>query len=403
MKELYAHLPDTPGIYIMRGERGEVLYIGKAVNLKRRVSSYFLRAHDARIERLVREIRHIDFETTDTAIEALILEAKRIREHMPPYNIREKDNKSFLYVEITKEKFPRVLLVRGTEAEGGRRFGPFTSSMEIRKALTIIRKILPFSTHPPEKVGTYKRPCFEAELGICPGTCVNAVTEKEYKTMVRHIVLLFEGKKARLVSALEKEMKKAAREERYEEAARAKRQITALEHIRDLSLVRDPFADEGADAGSRIEGYDISMISGDAAVGSMVVFQGNEPEKSGYRKFRIRSIAGANDVGMLEEVVRRRFGNDWPLPDLVLVDGGLGQVHAAERVLRELGYSIPVVGMAKGPERKRHDIVGRIPKGVTVPVLIRVRDEAHRFAITYHRAVRGKRFTPGHARKKTRE
>jgi excinuclease ABC subunit C len=174
---LYKNLPDTPGVYLMRDRNGILLYVGKAGNLRRRVSSYFLRPHDRRIEQLVSHIATIDTESTDTAIEALIREAELIKEHEPPFNIKDKDNKSFLYVEISKEPFARIVLARGRDIgkesyRVAKRYGPFTSASNLRDAMKVIRRIFPFSTHPPEMVGTCKRPCFDAEIGLCPGTCV---------------------------------------------------------------------------------------------------------------------------------------------------------------------------------------------------------------------------------------
>jgi excinuclease ABC subunit C len=394
MKELYGKLPQTPGVYVMRGARNKVLYIGKAVNLRRRVSSYFLRAHDARIETLVSQIKRIDHFETDNAIEALILEAKLIKQYQPPFNIREKDDKSFLFVEITREPFPRVLLVRGTEKKRGMRYGPFVSAMEVRKALKVLRKIFPFHLHKPEQVGTFKRPCFDYEIGLCPGTCVGAISKEAYRRNIRNIRYILQGKKKHLLTALKREMKMASKTLRFEEAERIRRQIFALDHLRDTAFIRndlDVIVLPGEEVKKvRIEGYDISTISGTSAVGSMVVFVNDVPMKDLYRKFKIRTVAKPDDVGMLEEVLRRRLGNDWELPDLILVDGGLGQAQRAKKVLSEHGLSIPVLGIVKGPDRKRNDIIGLRPKHIPFDTLVAVRDEAHRFAIRYHRELRGK-------------
>lgn len=384
-------LPEIPGVYVMKDAEGRFLYIGKAGNLRRRVSSYFVRAHDARIEKLVSEIQTLEFHPTDTPLEALILEARLIKEYQPSYNIREKDGKSFLFVEITKDLFPRVLLVRGTTKEQGDRFGPFTSGSSIREALKIIRRIFPFNTHAPEDVGTFKRPCFDHQIKMCPGTCIGAISRADYKKTVRNVKLFLDGKKSRVVNLLEREMKVASQKLQFEEAARLKGQLFALRHIQDVSLITEGGPQEfTGDQIFRIEGYDISHISGTSAVGSMVVFYGDIPAKSEYRKFKIKTIEGSNDTGMLQEVMSRRLKNPWPLPQCILVDGGLGQVHAVEAVLRAANVAIPVVGIAKGPERKRNDIIGAIPDGVTANTLEKVRDEAHRFAVAYHRNVRGR-------------
>ena len=412
----YKKFPETPGVYIMKDITGRVLYVGKAGNLRRRVSSYFERPHDMRIQTLVSKISHIDFEQKETALEALIREAELIKKITPPFNVREKDDKSFLYFEITREKFPRVLLVRGAGAvavggKGGRavasqgqRFGPFTSASSAREALRILRRIFPWSTHDPDEIGRMLRPCFNYEIGLCPGTCVGAITHEDYLKNIERLKLFFEGKKVRIIRALEKDMKAAAKKQEFEKAAALRRQMFALRHIQDTALISDNDALVTGSAagraaavsagmalknGYRIEGYDISNISGTSAVGSMVVFEDGEPNKNEYRKFRIRSIFQPNDVGMLKEVLERRFArSDWPMPDLVLIDGGLAQVNTARRVLLRAGIKVPIIGIAKGPKRDRNDIIGLVPKGVQKATLVKVRDEAHRFAISYHKALR---------------
>ncbi len=406
----YKSLPETPGVYLMKDAAGKVLYVGKAANLRRRVSSYFERPHDVRIERLVTKIRHIDHEDTDTALEALILEAELIKKLSPPFNVREKDDKSFLYVEVTREKFPRVLLVRGKDAERGHRYGPFTSSSAVREALKILRRIFPWNTHPADAIGTFKRPCFDYQVGLCPGTCIGAVTREEYALTMDRLKLFFEGKKKRVLRAFEAEMRAAAKKLDFEKAEKLRRQIFALQHIQDTAFISEsevllpaakaPAAAAGAAGGIyRIEGYDISNISGTAAVGSMVVFEHGAANKDEYRKFKIKSVFEPNDVGMLTEVLTRRFApahregpGAWRMPDLILIDGGLAQANAAKKVLLRAGLRIPILGIAKGPERKRNDIIGAIPKGVTKETLVRVRDEAHRFAIGYHKSVRAREF-----------
>ena len=402
----YKKLPDTPGVYKMKDAGGRILYVGKAGNLRRRVSSYFERPHDVRIETLVNRITSIDFEKTDTALEALIREAELIKTLRPPFNIREKDDKSFLYIEITKEKFPRVLLARGSvhlslkgRQTNNSHFGPFVSASSVREAMRILRRIFPYNTHAPEAIGKHGRACFDYEIGLCPGVCIGAISQAEYKKTIARLKLFLGGKKARLIRVLEKEMTSAGKRLDFERAAKFRRQIFALKHIQDTALIKDseielPLGVRSPISDSfRIEGYDISNISGTSAVGSMVVFEGGEPNKNEYRKFKIKTVAGPNDVGMLTEVLARRFahgksGKGWRLPDLILIDGGLAQANAAYKIVRAAGLRIPVVGLAKGPERKRNDIIGAVPKSVTLATLIKVRDEAHRFAISYHKTLR---------------
>ncbi len=420
----------------MRGLAGKILYVGKAGNLKRRVLSYFVRPLEYRLQKLVSEIKKIDFQKTETSIEALILESQLIKKYKPPYNVREKDDKSFLFVEMTKSKFPQVLFARGKDMKknGSAFYGPFTSAKSIREAMRIIRKIFPYSVHPPsschpgpragvqdesrvplEERGSPsgkpgmtdnfgQRGCFDWQIGLCPGTCVGAIDSKEYAKTIRHIKLFFEGKKRKIIELLQEEMKEAASKEEYEEAEKKKSQIFALQHINDIALISDIDKSEILNPKSkiRVEGYDISNISGDSAVGSMVVFINGKPEKNEYRRFKIKTIVGANDIGMLREVLSRRFkhwsepaladGNGWSLPSLILIDGGLGQVNAAREILSESGLNIPVVGIAKGAKRKRNDLIGNLPASFRKQTLIQVRDEAHRFAISYHRKLRGKGF-----------
>lgn len=231
------------------------------------------------------------------------------------------------------------------------------------------------------------------------------VTKSEYRKKIRYLILFLEGKRSRLVRSLEREMATASKKLDFEKAAEFRGRLFALRHIQDVALISEntlyPKSDTLAPI-RRIEGYDISNISGDAAVGSMVVFENGAPKKSDYRKFRIKTMDGPNDTGMMREVISRRLRHapaagetadeSWPLPSLILVDGGLGQVHAAERALKDAHMKVPVVGITKGPERKRNDIVGSIPEWTDKRTLERVRDEAHRFAIAYHKNVRGKRI-----------
>lgn len=430
---LYANLPGTPGVYLMKDQKGRVLYVGKAGNLRRRVSSYFNRPQDSKIQKLVSKIKKVDFQKTGTAVEALILEAELIKKLSPPFNVLEKDDKSFLYVGITKEKFPRVLLVRGKIIRRARlaappidhfsssrrsdrensvqfsaEYGPFTSASDIRAALRIIRRIFPWSVHPSTGIkeeetrskgqgasdkgqgtrGGESRPCFDYEIGLCPGTCAGLADRKEYLRNIRNIKLFFAGKKDKILRSLKKEMMAAAKKLDFEKAEKLKRQIFALQHIQDVALLGEESFSTAGERKLRIEGYDISNISGTSAVGSMVVFIDGKPAKDEYRKFKIRTISGVNDVAMLGEVIRRRLQNPWPLPDVVLVDGGKTQVSVAKKTLDGAGLRIPVVGIAKGPKRKRTDIVGLIPLDIRKKTLIQVRDEAHRFAIGYHRRLR---------------
>ena len=386
----YKNLPESPGVYLMKDKNRRVIYVGKALNLRRRVSSYFLKAHDARISKMVSEIKIIDFLETANALEALVLEARLVKQKSPPYNIKEKDDKSFLYIEITDENFPRVLLVRGKSKIIGERFGPFTSASSARAAMKILRRIFPWHTHEAKKIGTFKKPCFDYDIGLCPGTCVSRITRREYMKNIRGLKMFLTGKTEKLLISLKKEMMQAARKLNFEEVEIVKKKIFALTHVQDSSLLGE--ADPVVSTQERIESYDVSNISGDSAVGAMAVFVNGVPDKNEYRKFKIRSLNTPNDVGMIKEIISRRLKNSWPLPSLILVDGGLHQVNAAKNALAERGLQIPVIGMIKGEDRKRTDLTGDYIQGIDKKILESARDEAHRFALSYHKTLRNKKF-----------
>jgi excinuclease ABC subunit C len=392
LKDKIKNFPEKPGVYLMENKKGEIIYVGKAANLKKRVSSYFLKAHDARIEKLISEIFNINYFTTQNVLEALILESNLIKKYKPKYNIKEKDDKSFLYVLITKEKYPRVILVRGKEINNfkGKFFGPFVSASSIREALKIIRKIFPYNLH-SEKELMKLRPCLDYQIGLCPGACAGKITPQDYKkNIIKNISLIFEGKLSKLIKKLKKEMMEYSNKLDFEKAEKIKRQIFALEHIKDVSLISQDDFYLNQEKKQRIEGYDISNISGDWATGSMVVFYDGKPQKSEYKKFKIKNVKGINDVAMLKEILERRFRHkEWELPDIILIDGGKSQVNIAKNILKKMNLNIPVVGIAKGPKRKNNDFYGDVDLA-NKNLMIKVRDEAHRFALKYHRFLRKK-------------
>lgn len=418
-------LPPRPGVYFMKNAAGKLLYIGKATSLKSRVSSYFVRPADDRIAKMVTQIAQIDYQETPTAIEALMLEAELIKRFQPPYNVMEKDDKSFVYLVFTKDPFPEPELIRGHELVRMpknaflKTFGPFQSAAAVRAALDALRKAFPWTTCKPGR----KRACFYRHLGMCPGVCTDEITSKEYKKIIRGLILVLTGKRSQVLKQMTKDMANAAKSSDFETAAKFRDRLYALEHVRDLSVMKreTPRASGVIDIYGRIEAYDISNTLGEQAVGSMVVMENGIPKKSEYRKFRIKTITGANDFAMIEEVLTRRFSHDievianendtanehrersnpqtWPTPDLLVIDGGWGQVNAAKRALAKYNLNIPMVGLAKGFDRKQDVLVyrkddfelGRLAHAFK-PFLQKIRDEAHRFAISYHRKLRGKKF-----------
>jgi excinuclease ABC subunit C len=243
-----------------------------------------------------------------------------------------------------------------------------------------------------EKIGKAKRPCFDFEIGLCPGTCIGEVDEATYRKNIANLKMFLKGKKKALLNNLKKEMVLVAKSLDFEQAEKIKRQIFSLTHIQDVALIKDAEIFNENKVKFRVEGYDVSNISGDSAVGAMVVWENKELNKNEYRKFRIRTIRQANDTGMIKEMISRRLKNNWPLADLILVDGGLGQMTAAKQALNEVGLKIPIIGIAKGPTRKVDRLIGKLPEDISKNDLLRLRDEAHRFAISFHKKVRGEKF-----------
>ncbi|MEK7509834.1 MAG: hypothetical protein AAB605_03920 [Patescibacteria group bacterium] len=414
-------LPDEPGIYrFQKGKR--VLYVGKATSLRDRVRNYFATdladARSSAIAGMVAEADNLTWETTDSVLEALILEANTIKKLEPPYNIDQKDNRSFNYLIITKEKFPRVFVMRGRELFNSNFleaksyklkavYGPFPQGGALKEAMKLVRRIFPYRdskcTSCEEQISgdrnsRYRelrspecKPCFNRQIGLCPGVCTGEMSAKEYGNVIKHIILLFSGKKGALVKQLKRDMKLYAKLEKFEEASMARRQVAALTHIRDVSLIKDEsrFATGGtiaARAGKRIEAYDIAHTSGTETVGVMVAVEDGEPLKSAYRKFKVKGFAN-NDPSALSEVLSRRLMHpEWPYPRVIAVDGGAAQMNAAKKVLARAGIEIPLVGVVKDEFHRPSRLVGdeAVIQAFERDILF-ANSEAHRFAITYHR------------------
>jgi excinuclease ABC subunit C len=443
LKNRINKLPKSPGVYEFRDKQGKILYIGKATSLKDRVGSYFLKnAHLDRpnIEPMILQIADIKIHETDSVLEALILESNLIKKHQPKYNIDGKDDKSFAYAIITKEEYPRVLIVRAMELQkvvisterSERRnlselgikhktkrsldfarddkviFGPYTSKKQLEIALKLIRKIFPY--HSAKQVS--RNCCFDHQIGLCPGPHAAAISKKDYLKNIRGVKMILEGKKKNLVGKLKKEMKDYAQKNEFEKAAEARNRIFALNHIRDIALISDQgstLAVAKVEPFGRIEAYDISNIGGDYAVGSMIVFQNSHPDKSQYRKFKIKTVEGIDDIAMMREVLLRRFNNNWPKPELIVLDGGKGHLNMAQKIAEDLNLEIPIIAVAKGPKRKKLDIyqskflltyLGRNEEIrekynyilSDLKFIERIRNEAHRFAISYHKKMRSKNW-----------
>ncbi len=393
-------LPDEPGIYFFRDKKKKILYIGKATTLKDRVRSYFSKdlaeARSPAIVKMIEESVVITWQQTDSVLEALILEANLIKQHMPPYNSASKDNKSFNYLVITKEAYPRLQVVRGRElfqnwreSQIKKLFGPFPQGLSLQDALKIVRKIFPFRDAKCTPCGEGKnkacKPCFNRQIGMCPGPCTGEISKTEYAATIRHITELFSGNFHGLKRQLAKEMKEAAKKQDYEKAETLRRQCSALEHIKDVSLIKSERVSAGG--GARVEAYDVAHTSGSETVGVMTVVDNGEAYKAAYRKFKISSVTN-DDVGALTEMLERRLTHDeWPLPRVFAVDGGKGQMRAAERLLKKAGIEIPVVGVVKNEFHKPERLIGdaRAIKAYERDILL-ANNEAHRYAITWHRS-----------------
>lgn len=384
LSEQTKQFPDSPGVYRFLDAKGVILYIGRATSLRKRVGQYFTKRIDARIAEMVSLARDVRYEQTDTVLEAIILEANLIKKHWPKYNVKDKDNRSFLYIVIPRADYPRPLIVRHRELEKisaakAHVFGPYQSVTLVRNALKIIRRIFPYSTCTPNT----GKPCFDRQVGLCPGVCEGAVSKRDYQAGIRNIILLLSGKRELLLRRLAKEHPEKA---------------ASLRHIQDVSLItRDELTSDPATA-HRIEGYDISHLTGKETYGSMVVFTDGEPDKEEYRSFGIKDAPAGDDLHALEEMLVRRFRHaEWSLPDLIMIDGGRPQIDHIAGVFRKYHIAIPLVGISKYggdalvfPGATKQTI--RELAHSCKPVLLRVRDEAHRFALRASRRKRDRRI-----------
>lgn len=396
----------------------KILYIGRATSLKSRVASYFrndlLETRGTRLVDMVTLSEKVDFFETDSVLEAIILEANLIKKHQPHYNTLEKDDKSFNYVVVTKEEFPKVIVIRERELENALAgvdsfglpahalkakaiFGPFPQGGTIREGLRIIRKIFPFhddSSYKKDQVEFYR------QIGLTPDLSQETVRQN-YKKNIRNIILFFQGKKERVIKNLEKDMKYFANRKEFEMAGLMRNRIFALKHIHDVSLIKRE--ELMSKAGSfRIEAYDVSHISGTSMAGVMTVVVDGRPDKNEYRKFRIRGFDSSNDVGALEEMMKRRLGHpEWLFPNLVVVDGSTAQKRRVETLFNQLGVQIPVVALVKNERHKPKAILG--PKELSTKYekeIVLANAEAHRFSVAYHQYLRGKMSGIPRAKKK---
>ncbi len=406
LKQKVRELPVCAGVYLFKDDRGNIIYVGKAKCLKKRVNSYFSRLLSDKTQALISRTEDIEYIVTPSEAQAQLLESALIKEKQPHYNISLKDDKSFPLVGISREDFPIVSVCRKKYSKKGKAsyYGPYTSAADLRQALKAMRRIFGFRSCRimPKKACLYYR------LKLCPGPCEARISKKDYNDTIEQIKLFLSSRYEELLHKLSGKMRQFSTEKKFEEAARLRDQInalsifaqgrihsTGLNELEDLKLLL-----KLKKIPERIEGFDISNISGRQATGSMVSFYNGLPDKDNYRRFRIKSGCGIDDYAMLREVISRRYSRlkneGRALPDLILIDGGKGHLGAGKQILDALGLDTAVISIAKEKEQIFiPDKAGPLKARIDSPALNlirRVRDEAHRFALKYHHLLRKKKI-----------
>jgi len=438
LKEKLATLPKTPGVYFHKNAEGQIIYVGKAAVLRNRVRQYFQesRFRDTKTDLLVSEIDDVDWIEVDSEVDALFLEAEMVRRYLPRYNILLRDDKSSCYIRISfKDKAPLVSVTRRPYDDGAEYYGPFLQSGPVRKALRYLRKAFPYSTH----TTLPSRACLDYHIGLCPGPETEEYDRAQYIKNLKRLVAYIKGSQNKVISEIEKEMLKASKSQSFEQAAYLRNKLLALRSLRAqvlfgdkeaLDLSKDHALADMMDlfklssAPRRIEGFDISHMSGNDTVASMVVFVNGVADKRNYRKFKMR-IPGNDDFAHMNEVILRRLSEKnvaaWGIPEIMLIDGGKGQLGAAIAARDKLGLTVPMIGLAKKYEEivvhkeksfvtindkkllqlrgfrtdESNDFVRLdIPNNANIVKLLqRIRDESHRFAVSYHSVLKTSRQT----------
>jgi len=423
--------PNGPGLYFMKDSADKVLYIGKAKNLRSRVASYFQQGSDILISRgpkiveMLSKVRSIDFLETTNEVDALLREARLIKDIRPPYNTVLVDDKTFPYLEITtSDDFPGVYITRKPQPEGTRLFGPFAGAKDLRAVLTVLQKIFKFRTcrlniskaDPKRK---FFRPCLLYSIKQCAAPCADRIGKSEYKKIITDLIKFLRSKRSTVLRQLKKQMAEAAEALEYEKAAMYRDRIRLIERLDRRgtpgeNVQPEVFAADPAEALEQlrkllhspqpiriIEGIDVANIAGAESVGSLVKFIDGRPFKSGYRRFKIKTVKGIDDYAMIAEVVKRRYkyalAGEELWPDLVLIDGGLGHLHAAEQAFRQMKAPIP--NIASIAKKEEEIFIQAAPRPLKLPahsparkLLQYVRDEAHRFAQHYHHILRSRKM-----------
>ena len=403
-------LPSSPGVYFHKNADGEIIYVGKAAVLKNRVRQYFQHSEkDTKTAALVREIAMTDWIVVDTEMDALFLESEMIKRYLPKWNILLRDDKTVSYVRIDlKSEVPYVTLTRNPEGDDAEYIGPFYAKRTVADALRILRKVFPYYIKPYDGKKT-----LDTDLGLTPGIEVGKSTPVAYKKQLKNLIRYLNGERKALLRDLEVQMKASAKAGDYEEAALLRNQLFGLQDLRKkIVFSNKEFMDISSDQAlnqlkdllglerppKRIEGYDISHQSGEDVVGSMVVFINGVSDRAEYRKFKLHHQKN-DDTNNLREIIERRLKHEkWEYPDLIILDGGEGQLNAVKDLLAEA--KIPVIGRNKSGDHTRNAAVVIVvpdkgsfeinPNSHMAKLIARIDEEAHRFAITYHRLLKRK-------------
>ena len=408
-------IPLEPGVYLFKDKDGKVIYVGKSARLRARVRSYFLRSthfYNSAKVKMLSEIRAVEIIETKSEIEALVKEAELIKRLKPRFNHLMRDSKNYVFVAITKEDWPRIYTTHQPqgEEEPATYIGPFTDAKALQRTLRLLRRIFPY-------LQSRRTRKLDVQLGLAPDK--EKTSKTAYKRNVAAIKRILTGRSSQVLKDLEKKIRASARSEKFEEAKRLKRQYENLENVRehahvlseDKVFVPSIFKDIEpnfrllglAEDPKRIEAYDISNIHGKEAVGSMIVFSRDRegrygPDKDEYRKFKIKTVSGISDVAMMREILDRRFSNTWPLPGLIIIDGGRTQLNVALATLKKhnLEDNVPIIALAKKKEEvyfpvRKEPVRAQNLGNAMLNLLTAMRNETHRFAITYHRGLHRKK------------
>lgn len=430
IRKLVAGFPKNPGVYLMKDTEGRVLYVGKAKDLRSRVMSYFqpsadlLNTRGPDICRMVEKVADIEFLECESEVDALLKEARLIKDVQPPHNVMLKDGKTFPYIEITTgDDFPGVFVTRTPRAKGSKLYGPFLSASSVRDAMNALQKVFKFRTCELEIVDgddsrKFFRPCLLHAINQCTAPCAAFIEKEDYRKDIDRLKKFLASKRTALIRQMNNEMEEASKGRRYEEAAKIRDRLKAIQSLALSGDVTEDAQPEvfyidpraglerladllGLESPPRcMECIDIAHLQGEATVGSLVCFIDGRPFKSGYRRFRIGTVEGVDDYAAIREVISRRYRyaaeGEELYPDVILIDGGLGQLHAGLEVFNEMNTRPPmVISLAKREEeiyiQAKSAPVRLARNNEALRLLQQMRDEAHRFAQAYHHKLRQKR------------